>query len=119
MMNTRKIASEYRLSHWSDIVRKRTEIGCTVKAFCESEGIHPNSYYYWQRKLRESVCESISASDTSSTTTAWALAVAPNPIAREISQMLPIEIGKCRIFAGIDTDERLLSKVCKILSSLC
>ena len=56
-MNTRKIAAEYRLAHWTQIMRRKKESGLSAKAFCENEGIHENVYYYWQQKLREATCE--------------------------------------------------------------
>ena len=54
-MNTREIAAEYRLSHWAGMIKRRSENGQSIRVFCESEGIHENTYYYWQRKLREAV----------------------------------------------------------------
>ena len=59
-MNTRKVAAEFRLSYWAQIMNKRQESGLSVKAFCENAGFHENIYYYWQRKLREAACEEIS-----------------------------------------------------------
>jgi len=56
-MNTRKVAAEYRLAHWTKIMRRKRESGLSAKAFCENEGIHENVYYYWQQKLREATCE--------------------------------------------------------------
>lgn len=53
------MASEYRLAHWSRVVRERRESGLSIKAFCQASGIHPNVYYYWQRKLREAACRQI------------------------------------------------------------
>ena len=58
-MNTREIAAEYRLSHWAQVMRERSESGLSIKAFCENAGFHENIYYYWQRKLRESACERV------------------------------------------------------------
>ncbi|AQS59704.1 IS66 family insertion sequence element accessory protein TnpA [Desulforamulus ferrireducens] len=58
-MNTREIAAEYRLAHWAQIVRRKNESGLTIKAFCASEGFRENTYYYWQRKLREAACEQL------------------------------------------------------------
>jgi hypothetical protein len=58
-MDTRKLASAYRLSHWASVMRARTESGLSVRAFCEREGFHENSYYYWQRKLREAACSEL------------------------------------------------------------
>ena len=56
-MNTRKIAAEYRLAHWTQIMHRKRESGLSAKAFCENEGIHENVYYYWQQKLRSAACE--------------------------------------------------------------
>jgi transposase-like protein len=59
-MNTREIVPEYRLSHWAGILSERMESGLGVKAFCEKMGFHENTYYYWQRKLREEMyCGSV------------------------------------------------------------
>ena len=60
-MNMREIATGYRLSHWAQIVRARTESGLSIKAYCESEGIRPSQYFYWQRRLREAAVKDLSA----------------------------------------------------------
>ena len=52
-MDTRKMATEYRLGHWAQIMRERRESGQNVRTFCENVGICENVYYYWQRKVRE------------------------------------------------------------------
>ena len=57
MKNTREIAKEYRLSHWAGIMQERSQSGLSVKAFCRKMGICGNTYFYWQRKLREAACE--------------------------------------------------------------
>ena len=58
-MNTREIAEEYRLSHWAGIMQERKESGLSVRAFCKNAGFHENSYFYWQRRLREATCEEL------------------------------------------------------------
>ena len=58
-MNTREMSAGLRLPFWAGIIRKREESGLSVKAFCEKEGICPNSYFYWQKKLRETACTQI------------------------------------------------------------
>lgn len=55
-MNTREIAVEYRLSHWAQIMRDRSQSGQSIRSYCKSAGIHENVYFYWQRKLREAAC---------------------------------------------------------------
>jgi putative transposase len=113
MINTREIAAEYRLEHWAGVIRERSESGLTIKAFCESAGLHPNSYFYWQRKLREAACrEPAGALPLPS---GWTAAV-PSQMCAPMT--LPIEIGKCRVIADQNTDEGLLAKVCRVLASL-
>jgi transposase-like protein len=58
-MDTRKIAVEYRMSHWAQIIQNRIKSGLSIKAFCENAEFHENIYYYWQRKLRETACEEL------------------------------------------------------------
>ena len=68
-MNTRYIAEEFRLAHWSGIMRERVESGLSIKAFCEKAGFHENIYFYWQRKLREAACEQLAEVKAASATT--------------------------------------------------
>ena len=68
-MNTRGIAAEYRLSHRTQIIRERSESGQSIKAFCENAGIRENTYFYWQKKLREAACEQLAAMEEGSTQT--------------------------------------------------
>lgn len=63
-MQTREIASEYRLAHWSQVMRERRESGLSIKAFCLASGFHRNVYYYWQRKLREAACRQVAEIQT-------------------------------------------------------
>jgi len=60
MINTREVAAEYRLSHWAQIVQERSKIGASVRAYCKQIGICENTYFYWQRRLRQAACEELS-----------------------------------------------------------
>ena len=55
----REIVAQYRLSHWIQIMQERQESGLSIISYCNQTGIKPNSYYYWQRKIREVGCEQI------------------------------------------------------------
>ena len=59
MMNTRAIATEYRLAHWAQIVRERIESKQSIRVFCRNAEIRENTYFYWQKKLREAACEKL------------------------------------------------------------
>jgi len=102
-MNTREIATEYRLTHWAGIMCERKESGLSVKAFCENAGIHENAYYYWQKKLREAACGELSQNQcaTTSMTPASFMEV---KLAEEVAMPTPAEgmQGKISVeYAGL------------------
>ena len=120
MIDTRKIAKELRLSHWAQIIREKNQRGLSAAAFCKEIGISKNTYFYWQKKIREAMCEELLSQQptepTAESPQSWAVCeVAPTTE----SQTLPIEINGCRILASADTDAELLAKTCKVLMSLC
>jgi len=59
-MNTNEITAGFRMSYWAGVMRERSESGLSIKAFCANAGIHENTYFYWQKKLRESACGQLS-----------------------------------------------------------
>jgi len=124
-MDTRRLAAEYRLSHWAQIIRDHRESGLSIKDYCEAADIPLNSYYYWQRKLRESACVELRSaerevsikSEQPLASSGW---VVYNPGKTEnIDSSVLVEIGSCRLTATTDTDMVLLSKVCRVLVGLC
>ena len=122
-MNTRQIASEYRLAQWGEALQERVANGETINEFCQSRRVSRNTYFYWQRKLRETAAKQIAqkAVETSQALipSGWAqVSAADEPQTKE-GTTLPIEIGRCRIVADETTDPELLAKVCRVLVSLC
>jgi hypothetical protein len=62
-MDTRKIASEYRLAQWGQMIQARVQSGQSIKEFCASVGVSRNAYFYWQRKLREAACAELTVTN--------------------------------------------------------
>jgi len=100
---------EYRQSHWAQIIQDRNASGLTIKAYCESEGIHVNSYYYWLKKLREAAGEELAitaGSANSLTLPVFAEVKLPDqqprlPVARcENQHQICVETAGLRITAG-------------------
>ena len=122
-MTTREVAAEYRLAHWTGVIKQRTATGQSIRAFCETEGIHENTYYYWQRKLREAAIEGIQPSlmkgkYETGVPSGWAICTISGD-EKPAERTIYIEIGKCRIKATMDTDMELMTKICKALVSIC
>ena len=123
MINMRD-ASEYRLSHWAGVIRERNASGLSIKAYCESKGVRPNVYFYWQRKLREAACQELlpvpaTGGAQPTTPNGWAVCTLTQPASATATSTIVIEIGKSRVTAGKDTDLELLNNVCRMLMSLC
>jgi putative transposase len=120
-MNTRDIASEYRLSHWAQVVQERLASGKSIKEYCESMVIKENVYYYWQRKLREAACVDLVSNtkaipDKSRTPNGWSLC--KQGITESVAP-LTVEIGKFRINVNTGVDTTLLARICQVLRTLC
>lgn len=52
-MTTKEMRYQYRLAQWSDLVKERVELGLSIRAYCAKKGFAENTYFYWQRRLRE------------------------------------------------------------------
>ena len=124
-MNTRKIATEYRMSQWTQRLRRKKSLGQSVKEFCETEGVSRNTYFYWQKRLREAAVEELSIRMQVGTNTAekslvpsgWAVCEAAEP--ERTVKPLTVEIGEYRVRVDAETDIELLAKVCRTLRTLC
>jgi putative transposase len=119
MINTRAIASEYRLIEWSKVMKDRAESGQSIKVYCERNGIQENAYFYWQKKLREAACTKIQSGEqiqTKPVPTGWAMLSAETKLAE--TQEITIEINGCRITINNDTDTELLTKACRALKAI-
>ena len=121
-MRTRQVAAEYRLAQWSAALVERTAKGESIQEFCQNRGVSRNTYFYWQRKLREVACRELMSAqqDTERAVVprGWAICEAA-PVGDEAEKAITIEIGKSRITATADTDMELLTKVCRSLMSIC
>ena len=121
MVNTREIAAEYRLSHWAQIMQERSQGNLSIKAYCKQIGISTNTYFYWQRKLRETACTQLShqghESETEHVPNGWARLMPVQSL--QAKGNVTIEVGGCTVTATTETDPELLLKVCRTLKSLC
>jgi len=120
-VNTREIASEYRLAKWSQAIQEKTANGESVGEFCQNRRISHNTYFYWQRKLREMAAKQMAQGSPGSIETmvpsGWAVCKEAEKAAPENS--VSIEIGKCRVTVGAGASSEQLAKVCKVLMSIC
>ena len=108
---------------WANVLREERIVnGETINEFCQSRGVSRNTYFYWQRKLRETAAKQIAHEVGVSQElipSGWAQVGAAEERQKTEVPGMPIEIGKCRIMADEETNPELLAKVCRILVTLC
>lgn len=117
-MDTQKVASEYRLSKWAQVIQTRLDSGQSIQDFCQSAGISRNSYFYWQRKLREAACTELVKRQEPQTMVPRGWAQLASTQIQLPAEMLAIEIKGCSITVNAQTDLELLKKICHTLRSL-
>lgn len=42
-----------KVQEWTERLKRFEDTSLTVAQFCKAEGVQPQSYYYWKRKLRD------------------------------------------------------------------
>lgn len=117
-MDTRKVAAEYRMSKWAQVIQAQKESRQTIKDFCQATGIKRNSFFYWQRKLRERACAQLTKTEESNSLVpiGWMRIVPKHE--QHVKNTLTIEVNGCHVTVDADTDSDLIKKVCRVLRSL-
>ena len=56
VQNTKK---QYQITQWTQMIKEHRQSGLTVSSWCREQGLHPQTYYYRLRKVREAACPTI------------------------------------------------------------
>jgi transposase-like protein len=123
MINTRALATQYQLQEWAAIVTEQKSSGQSIKAYCEVNDIRPNAFFYWQRKLRETVAQEIRLPEPQQlpVPSGWAAVTeqTAKPTVSDELKTIPVEIGKFKVSVSAETDTELLVRTLKVLAELC
>ena len=122
-MDTRKVATEYRMAQWGQAMQERVANGESIDAFCQKKGISKNIYFYWQRKMRAALCQNLLPAAEEMTVRGpapegWAVCESAE-VGKAKERAVTVEIGKYRVRVEESTDLELFSKVCRVLVAIC
>ena len=120
-MNTREIAVEFRLAHWAQIMQERVDSGMTIRAYCKAKGMGLNTYFYWQKKLREAAAQQLTATAEPQALVpgGWTTVSAAEEAVPEQAEGLTLRVGGVEVQVHQGYDEALLASVIKTLSRSC
>lgn len=77
-MTSKGMAYQYRLARWTEYTKERAELEMSIRAYCAMKGFAENTYFYWQRRLRNAVCTQIETEDANLSVPGFAqVALAP------------------------------------------
>ena len=120
-MDTRKVATEYRMAQWSQTIQARVQSGQSIKDFCATTGISRNRYFYWQRKLRQATCSDLvereSDAEKGLVPSGWVRLESKETASTE-EVAVTVEISGCRVSVTTETDPELLARICRTLKAL-
>ena len=59
----KSLTAQYRYDKWVGIISERNASGLSIKDWCRQNNVNETSYYYWLKKIRHSIVESLDPDD--------------------------------------------------------
>ena len=94
MADVLAVRDEYRAQNWAMVIQECSSSGLSNREFCRQRGISEKTYYYWLRKLRSQMAETVAPQ-----------LVPLEPVA-ELDDLLQIQYrgAELKLPAGVDMD---------------
>ncbi len=118
-MSVSNTTREYLLSQWFPVIKACHDSGLNVRTWCEKNDINEKQFYYWQRKLRAKVSETLPIESNSRFVQLPTTTV--KPIMNHSSDFIPsmvIRMGSASIELSDHVQPDLLVSVLKVLSDV-
>lgn len=110
-MNTQLVAKNLKLQHWTGVIQECHSSGLSVKDWIKEHDIPKDTYYYWQRKVREAAVDAINPQFTRVDMTG--MTRTPGSV---FAAELELTAGNTRISVNSDTPRELLRMVLEEIS---
>ena len=94
MADVLAVRDEYRAQNWAMVIQECGNSGLSNREFCRQRGISEKTYYYWLRKLRSQMAETVAPQ-----------LVPLEPVA-ELDDLLQIQYrgAELKLPSGVDMD---------------
>ena len=114
-MDTRQVAHEVRRQQWALVMKERRESGLTIREYCRDHGIKEKTFYYWQRRLREAVCENLALREETAIASAPSFAELRMPMENPCKDVIRVRLGDVEVEIGGDVTPAAIEAVLRTL----
>lgn len=116
-MDTRLATTRFRIQQWTDIIKEKQASGLHTEEFCRQNGLSIHAYYYWNRKIKETLLSETEPSFVRLNNPA-SVSDIHHPLSGNQGFVPEITVSVDRFLIGInsDTPNSLLANVLETLS---
>jgi transposase-like protein len=126
--NVKSLTTQYRYNRWVGIISERNASGLSIKDWCRQNNVNETSYYYWLKKIRHSIVESLDPEDQKDEVTF--VPMLSQPKTNEFSHVnhdktssaphpeVVIKLGEITIEFGNQTSQELILNVLRALRNV-
>lgn len=117
-MNVSKVTHQVKLDRWTTLLNEQKSSGLSVKDWCSQNNISRDRFFYWKRKLKESLIESalpdiVPVAIPASTPGCTTLTTCTTPKTPDTDFPVRITIQDVSIELGSGASEQLISGIIK------
>lgn len=124
----KSLTTQYRYDRWVGIISERNASGLSIKDWCRQHNVRETSYYYWLKKIRHSIVESLDPDDQKDEITF--VPMLSQPKTNELSHVnkdkmssapqpeVIIKLGEITIEFGNQTSQELILNVLRTLRNV-
>lgn len=126
--NVKSLTTQYRYDRWVGIISERNASGLSIKDWCRQNNVKETSYYYWLKKIRHSMVESLNPDDRTDEVTFVPMLSQPksnelNHVNHDKTSSAPqpeviIKLGEITIEFGNQTSQELILNVLRTLRNV-
>ncbi len=117
-MNMKNISHEVNLQKWSQVVKECRSSGQTAAKWCSENNINIKTYYYWQKKVCNAVCNELAITNNNvENPPAFAEVILPGIRSSEVAITLNLNNISLQIHNG--AEESVIAQTLRILKSIC
>ena len=124
----KSLTAQYRYDKWVAIISEHNASGLGIRDWCRQNNVNETSYYYWLKKIRHSIVESIDQDDRNSEVSF--VPMLSQPKTNELSNLnndkmssiaqpeVVIKLGEITIEFGNQTSQELILNVLRDLRNV-